>query len=108
MESDMPVIVYLSRGKAAEVLYREHPAIYNWLFPKNSFPPGSILISARPDKIHVILFAEDEYGGIRSADLYQCFNEFKEYIEIAAIDESEIGISADLIKTIKERDYIKE
>lgn len=108
MKSDMPVVVYLSRGKAAEILYREHPAIYNWLFPKNSFPPGSILITARPDKTHVILFAEDEYGGIRADDLYQCLSDFKEYIETAAIDESTVGISLDLIKIIKERDYIKE
>jgi len=109
MKSDIPIVVYLSRGKVAQKLKEEHPAIYSWVFPRKSLPLGSMIkTGATPHQGHVIFFAEDEYGGIKAGDLYSCFKAFKDYANFVDLDEDDIGITEELYLTIKNKDYIKE
>lgn len=110
MNADVNLIVYLANGTVADKLKREHPSIYNWVFPRSPLPPGSIIKSgATPWQAHVIMFAAvDEYGGIKASDLHECFSEFKKYVKDYNIDEQDIGITRELYKVIKEKNYIEE
>ena len=109
MKSDAHIIVYLSQGEVVEQLKREHPAIYNWVFPRTPLPPGSMIkTGASPTQGHIVLFAADEYGGIKASDMYECFKSFKEYVKDYGVNEEDIAITEELYRVIKNKDYIKE
>ena len=109
MKSDAPIIIYLSNGKIAEQLKKEHPSIYSWVFPRSALPIGSMLkVGATPCQSHIILFAEDEYGGIKVGDMYDCFSACDQYIKDMELNEDDIAITDELYQIIKQRDYIKE
>lgn len=109
MKSDASIVVYISNGNVAKQLKEEHASIYNWVFPRSSLPAGSIIkTNATPWQGHVIMYAADEYGGIKASDMYECFNALKGYLKDYDIKESDVGITQELYQIIKTKDYIKE
>ena len=104
IKSEADLIVYLSNGSVARNFKNKQPATYNWVFPRRPLPIGSIMICGK----HVIFFAEDEYGGIRAGDMYECFKELKHYINEMGIDEENVAITEELYRIITKRDYINE
>lgn len=109
MQSDAPVIIYLANGETAKQLKEEHPSIYSWVFPRTLLPVGSMIkAGATPWQSHIILFAQDEYGGIKAGDMYDCFMACNEYIKELNISEDDIALAKELYQVIIERDYIKE
>lgn len=109
MTADNNLVVYLSDGEAARQLKEEHPTIYNWVFPRTPLPLGGFVkTGVTPWMGHVVMYAVDEYGGIKASDLHECFSEFKKYVKENNIDENEIGITKELAEIIINKDYIKE
>lgn len=109
MNSDTSIVVYISNGSVAKHLKKEHSSIYDWVFPRSPLSVGSIIkTGATPWQSHVIMYAADEYGGIKASDMYDCFNALKEYLIDYNIDENDIGITQELYQIIKNKDYIRE
>lgn len=109
MNSDTPIVVYISNGSVAKHLEEKHSSIYDWVFPRSPLPAGSIIkTGATPWQSHVIMYAADEHGGIKASDMYDCFNALQEYLRDYNIDENNIGITQELYHIIKNRDYIRE
>lgn len=109
MRPDLALVIYMADGEAAENFKREHPALYNWVFPKSVPPLGTLIITNAAFNVkHAIFFVKGVDGRISAGDMYDCYKPLKDYVRGLEIEDKEIGITEELYKVIIERDYIRE